>query len=114
MKALAGRSRESGLGFVSILMALVILAALYFGYFHFQAGVVDLKQGKTAIDLSRDFACRTNRQTIERALTMWRVNHEGENPSLEALATSQTSLPVCPEGGRYSLAGGHVQCSVHR
>jgi hypothetical protein len=103
----------SGMSFVSMLLALVILAALYFGYFHFQSGVVDIKKGETAIDRSRDFACRMNRQTIERELTLWRANHEGETPTLEALAAAKSSLPRCPEGGRYSLEGSHVQCSIH-
>lgn len=105
---------QSGMSFVSMLLALVILAALYFGYFHFQSGVVDIKKGETAIDRSRDFACRMNRQTIERELTLWRVAHEGETPTLEALAATKSSLPKCPEGGRYALEAGHVQCSVHQ
>ena len=98
------------MGFFSVLLALLALAALYFGYFDF--GVTkkgERSSGITAIDRSRDFACRMNRQTIEREISMWRVNHEGEPASLEALGTTVS----CPEAGRYSLSGGKVRCSEH-
>lgn len=103
---------EAGFGFAGVLMAMLIAAALYFGYFKMQ----DTSGGQgtriTAIDVSRDVACRSNRQTIERALVMWAVNHDGE-PSLGALESDGIGVPSCPEGGAYSLAGKVVSCSKH-
>lgn len=111
---LLGRSSEAGFGFASVLMALLIAAALYFGYFKLQ----DTSGGQgtriTAIDASRDVACRSNRQTIERAMVMWAVNHDDEAPSFDGLARDGIGIPSCPEGGSYSLAGKTVQCSKHR
>jgi hypothetical protein len=111
---LLGRSSEAGFGFASVLMALLIAAALYFGYFKMQ----DTSGGRgtriTAIDASRDVACRSNRQTIERSIVMWKVNHDDEAPSLDGLARDGIGVPSCPEGGTYSLAGATVHFSKHR
>jgi hypothetical protein len=106
--------RDAGFGFVSVLMALLIAAALYFGYFKMQ----DTRSGSgtriTALDASRDVACRSNRQTIERALVMWSASHDEGTPSLESLARDGIGVPSCPEGGTYTLAGSTVHCSKHR
>lgn len=112
-----GRTRryrsEAGFGFAAVLMALLIAAVLYFGYFKMQ----DTRGGQatriTALDTTRDVACRSNRQTIERAIVMWSVNHDGEAPSLNGLAQDGIDVPSCPEGGTYSLAGNSVHCSKH-
>jgi hypothetical protein len=94
-------------------MAMLIAAALYFGYFKMQ----DTGSGRgtriTAIDASRDVACRSNRQTIERALVMWTVDHD-EAPSLDGLERSGIGVPSCPEGGSYALSGKTVSCSKHQ
>ena len=102
---------QQGMGFISILFALLALAALYFGYLDFgvEGAKNERSSGITAIDRSKDFACRTNRQTIEREIAMWRTSHEGEPASLAALGTGVT----CPEGGRYSLSAETVRCSIH-
>ncbi len=104
---------EAGFGFAAVLMALLIAAALYFGYFKMQ----DTRGGQgtriTALDASRDVACRSNRQTIERAMVMWSVNHDGERPSLDGLAHDGIDVPSCPEGGTYAMAGASVRCSKH-
>jgi hypothetical protein len=94
-------------------MALVIAAALYFGYFRTRGSVSEQKVGIAAIEGSRSFACRTNRQTIERQLTSWLVNHDGDVPTLGDLEAEMGPLPTCPEGGRYALAGHAVSCSKH-
>src|SRR3990170_8096281 len=104
---------DRGVGFVAVLIALLIAAALYFGYFALPRAVSERSTGQTAIDVSRAAACRTNRQTIEREITMWSVNHPGETPTLDALEVSDHHLPSCPEGGRYVLAGRQVRCSLH-
>ena len=104
---------QDGVGFVAVLMALLIAAALYFGYFELQRASDGRSGGITAIEGSRVFACRTNRQSVERQIAMWSVNHPQEAPSLAALEAEVGSVPSCPEGGRYSLAGRQVRCSAH-
>jgi hypothetical protein len=105
---------QRGVGFLAVLVALLIVVALYVGYF----GVPHTGGGPTvgvqAIDASRAVACRTQRQQIERDLAAWTVAHSGEAPSLEALAEDGIRVPSCPGGGRYTLSGGVVSCSVHR
>ena len=107
-------SNQHGFGFVAVLLALLIAAALYFGYFKMQSATAERTGGIAAIDASRAVACRTNRQNIERDITFWSVNHPDETPTLEALARDGLHIPSCPEGGRYSLVGQHVACSRHQ
>jgi len=105
---------QRGFSFVAVLLALLIAAALYFGYFHFQSVTGDHAKGIVAIDATRAVACRTNRQNIERAIELWAVNHPGETPTLAALQAEGLLIPSCPEGGRYDIVGQEVYCSVHR
>jgi len=99
---------------VAVLLALLIAAALYFGYFHFQSVTGEHAKGIAAIEATRAVACRTNRQSIERDIQLWAVNHPGETPTLAALQAEGLRIPSCPEGGRYEIVGQQVQCSVHR
>jgi hypothetical protein len=105
---------QNGFGFVSVLLALLIAAALYFGYFGFQRTTGERAKGIAAIDASRAVACRTNRQNIERDIRFWSVNHPDEVPTLAGLQADGLSIPTCPEGGRYDIVGTEVHCSVHR
>jgi type II secretory pathway component PulJ len=104
---------ERGLGAIAVILALLIGALLYFGYFRMQSAMSEKKTTISAIDASRAFACRTNRQTVERDIQMWLVNHPGETPSFAALTADGAHIPSCPEGGAYSLEGVQVRCSKH-
>ena len=105
---------QAGFGFVSVLLAMLIVAALYFGYFKMQGTMNGRAPGITAIDASRAVACRTQRQNIERDITMWSVDHPDEPPTLAALQAAGLRIPSCPEGGHYEIAGREVHCSLHR
>lgn len=104
---------QSGFGFVAVLLALLIAATLYFGYFKLQNATSEKATSIAAIDATRAVACRSNRQNIERAITMWSVSHPDEAPTLRALEADGVRIPSCPEGGRYSLTGREVHCSKH-
>ena len=106
-------SNEHGVGLVAILLALLVAAALYLGYFRFQGAMNERASGQNALDASRSVACRTNRQMIERDLVMWSVDHPDRPPTLADLAASGIRVPSCPEGGRYDLVGREVRCSKH-
>ncbi len=103
---------QHGFGFVSILLTLLILAVLYFGYFKMQ-GTNERATGINAINASRGVACRTQRQNLEREIAMWSINHPDEPPTLAALQADHVRIPSCPEGGRYDIVGREVHCSVH-
>jgi competence protein ComGC len=105
---------QHGFGFVSILLALLIVAALYFGYFKMQNEMSGRSVDLSAIDASRAVACRTQRQQIERDITLWAVNHPDEPPTIAALQHDGLRIPACPEGGQYAIDGREVHCSVHR
>jgi hypothetical protein len=104
---------QRGASFVAVLVVLLIAVALYFGYFGFQDRAAQRSSGVTAIDTSRAVACRTNRQTLERALVAWSATHDSGAASLDALVADGVHIPSCPESGTYSLVGGTVRCSVH-
>ena len=104
---------QRGVSFVAVLVAMLIAAALYFGYFKLGSGTSERSVGITAIGSSRAVACRTQRQNIERDITMWSVNHDGETPTFAALEADGHHIPSCPEGGRYELVGREVHCSKH-
>jgi hypothetical protein len=111
MRKLVGDSQ--GMGFMSVLVALLILAVLYFGYFKMQSVTSDQAVGTTAIDASRAVACRTQRQAAERDIMMWSVDHPDETPTLASLERAGVHIPQCPEGGTYSIEGKHLRCSLH-
>jgi len=111
--AIRSASNQRGAGFIAVLIALLIAAALYFGYFKMQSATAERSVGIAAIDTSRAVACRANRQNIERDISFWSVNHPDETPTLEAMARDGLRIPSCPEGGRYSIVGQHVVCSRH-
>jgi hypothetical protein len=100
---------QQGIGAIAVIVALLIVAALYFGYFTMQRAMESPRRATTALDDSKAFACRTNRQTVEREIQMWLVNHPGEAPTLAAVG----STARCPQGGDYRLDGVHVLCSRH-
>ncbi|MDX2167035.1 MAG: hypothetical protein SF182_08230 [Deltaproteobacteria bacterium] len=104
----AGR-RSSGIGAVGLIVALLIAAFLYVAYHAMQTAMQPTTRAVSTLDSSKAFACKTNRQTIEREIQMWLVNHPGETPTLDAVG----SAAHCPEGGEYTLSGLHVACSKH-
>ena len=104
---------QRGIGVIAVILALLVVAILYLGYFQMQSAMSQKKTTVTAIDNTRAFACRTNRQTVEREVQMWLVNHPGETPSFAALEADGAHLATCPEGGTYTLVGAQVRCSKH-
>ena len=104
---------QRGMSFVAVLLALLIAAVLYFGYFKLPGTQGERSTGVAAIDASKAVACRSNRQSIERNIRAWEVNHPDDPPTLDALQADGFAVPSCPEGGRYQLAGREVHCSLH-
>ena len=82
---MSGLRNQHGFSFMSVLLALLIAAVLYFGYFKLGDTSGERSKGITAINVSRDVACRTQRQNIERDITMWSADHGDEPPTIEAL-----------------------------
>ena len=97
------------MGLVVVLLALLVAAVLYLGWFQAGETTQQTRQTVGAVDASKAFACRSNRQTVEREIQMWLVNNPGETPSLAAVG----STARCPEGGEFVLQGTAVHCSRH-
>ena len=104
---------EAGFGFVSILLVLLVLAALYFGYAGPPRTTGGGSVGVSAVDAGRAVACRSNRQSLERGIALWAVDHPHEQPTVRGLEVDGLHIPSCPEGGEYEIAGRRVSCSLH-
>ncbi len=106
---------QAGFSFVAILVALLVAAALYFGYFRFQSSMSgERTKGIQSIAAAKDVACRTQRQQIERDLQLYSADHDQPARSLDDLRHAGISVPGCPEGGEYRLSGTRVVCSKHQ
>jgi len=106
------RSNVRGASFVGVLVALLALLVLVMGYVRLHTPG-ERARGVTAVDTSRGVACRVQRQQIERDILVWLADHPDEAPSIPALESAGLRVPACPEGGRYTVAGRAVVCSVH-
>ncbi|MBI4515466.1 MAG: hypothetical protein HY699_06595 [Deltaproteobacteria bacterium] len=105
--------REGGFSFVSILLAMLLLAVLYFGYFRLSSSSGEKGAGIQSLQTSKGIACRTQRQQIERDVQAYSMSHDGPPHSLAELEREGIRVPSCPEGGRYALAGIQITCSTH-
>jgi hypothetical protein len=101
---------QGGLGAIAVVLALLVVALVYLGYHQMEDAMQAPRRATTTVDASKAFACKTNRQTAEREVQMWLVNHPGETPTWESLG----STARCPEGGEYRLEGLKVVCSRHQ
>ena len=106
-------SSERGLGAVALIIVLLVAGLCYLGYAGMRSAMEKQTAAVTTLDGTRGFACLTNRQTLEREIQMWSVNHAGESVSLAALASGGAHVASCPQGGAYTLDGPHVRCSKH-
>lgn len=112
----AGRParNQHGFGFVAILLALLIVAVLYFGYFKMQNSMSQQRTtAVSSLDASRAVACRANKASIESNIQLWAVDHPGEQPTIDALRAAGLNIPTCPSGGAYTITAGQVHCSIH-
>ena len=83
---------QRGIGAVTLIVALLLVALLYVGYLRLQrTPSAPAQPATTAVDNTKAFACRSNRQTAEREVQMWLVNHPGETPTLEAVGSAAGS-----------------------
>jgi len=103
--------RGSALTSVAALIGLVGL--LYVVYINLQVTGEQATRGMETKALSQGVACMSNRQAIGLSITTWSVTHPGVEPTLEDLQKDGIHIPSCPEGGRYTLEGRKVSCSIH-
>ena len=104
---------ERGLGFISVVVTLLIIGALYYGYLGQYGMKEELTRGDVAKTAGQAIACQMNRQAIERAILTWTMSHPGKQPTLKELERDGISINRCPEGGRLKVEGRKVFCSRH-
>lgn len=106
---------QRGFGFLSVLLALLIIGLLYFwiGGPGLQSVSHSVSEAKTVKTSGNLVACSMNRKAIEKELLTWSVTHPGERPTLAKLKAAGVYVPACPDGGTLSIEGGTVVCSLH-
>ncbi len=104
---------ERGLGFISVVVTLLIIGALYYGYLGQYGMKEELTRGGVVKTAGQAIACQMNRQAIERAIMTWTLSHPGKQPTLKDLENDGISINRCPEGGRFRVEGKKVSCSLH-
>ncbi len=104
---------ERGLGFISVVVTLLIIGALYYGYLGQYGMKEELTRGGVAQTAGRGIACQMNRQAIERAIMTWTLSHPGQQPTLKDLENDGIPINRCPEGGRFRVEVKKVFCSLH-
>jgi len=112
-KARAKMDSERGLGFISVVVTLLIIGALYYGYLGQYGMSEEITRGGVVQTAGRGIACQMNRQAIERAIMTWTLSHPGKQPTLKDLENDGISINRCPEGGRFKVEGKKVSCSLH-
>lgn len=113
-KSDVGLHQQRGVSLVSLVAALLILGLLYVGFDSLsRSGNPLLESTETAMAQGKDVACRLNRLEIERSIMTWTLSHPGREPTLQLLRDEQIHVPPCPEGGKLSLVGRQVRCSLH-
>ena len=104
---------ERGFSFISVVVTLLIVGALYYGYLG-QGGMNEqITRGGVAKTAAHGIACQMNRQAIERAIMTWTLSHSGKQPTLKDLENDGIPINRCPEGGRFKVEGKKVFCSLH-
>ncbi len=112
-KARTRMDSELGFGFISVLLTLLIIGALYYGYLGQYGMSEEITRGGVVKTAGRGIACQMNRQAIERAILTWTLSHPGKEPTLKDLERDGISINRCPEGGRFRVEGKKVSCSLH-
>ncbi len=109
----ARMNSERGLGFISVVVTLLIIGALYYGYLGQYGMSEEITRGGVAKTAGRAIACQMNRQAIERAILTWTMSNPGKQTTLKDLEDSGIVILPCPEGGRFKVEGKKVSCSLH-
>ncbi len=109
----ARMNSERGFSFISVVVALAIIGAFYYGYLGQYGMKEELTRGGVAKTAGQAIACQMNRQAIERAIMTWTLSHPDKQPTLKDLENDGISINRCPEGGRFKVEGKKVSCSLH-
>ncbi len=112
-KSRARMDSERGLGFISVIVTLMIIGALYYGYLGQYGMKEEITRGGVVKTAGQGIACQMNRQAIERAILTWTMSHPGKQPTLRDLENDGISINRCPEGGRFKVEEKKVFCSLH-
>jgi len=113
-ESMTGLNCSRGFSYLSLLGALLIIGLLFYFFLGpTTAGLEKAKQLPAVKKAGQETACSMNRQAIEKAALTWSVTHPGESPSIPKLEQSGIYVPACPEGGKLTIQGNKVICSLH-
>ena len=108
-----GFRSQRGSAVTSVAALVGLVGLLYVVYINLQVTGEQATKGMETKAVSQGVACMSNRQAIRLSITTWSVTHPGVEPTLEDLQKDGIHITSCPDGGRFTLEGGKVSCSIH-
>ncbi len=105
--------KRRGFYMIGVLIVVVIILILTWN----QLGpdpTTGVTTAQRQIDKSEVAACTANRQTLRTHIATWKINHMGEDLTVQNMQESGVVIPKCPAGGEITIdADGNVYCSKH-
>ncbi|MBN1426632.1 hypothetical protein JXA88_18955 [Candidatus Fermentibacteria bacterium] len=96
------------------LLSLVIALALVYYLAKDQATTVGRRGAEAPVGVASAAKCIANQRTLESVIAMYRMTHDGENPTTlsDLVPRNLPLIPECPEGGAYlyDRNAGTVSC----
>lgn len=103
-------------GLFSLISIVIALAVVIWLAMHGLKGYMGSGDGESlagAKSRSEAVVCRTNRKAMQTSILQFRSTSPGKPVTIDALRKAGAQIPECPSGGRYTIEGNRVVCSIH-
>ncbi len=98
---------------IPIVVAIAIIGLLILTFLHQARTQAEMGMTRAGRRAGLDLACQKTRAGLERAVMNWVMNNPGKAVTLRNLQEDEIVITRCPKGGRYSVSGGKIFCSLH-
>jgi len=113
VKVKARMGSQRGLSLIPIVVAIAIIGLLILTSLHQARTQAEMGMTRAGRRAGQATSCQKTRAALERAVMNWVMNNPGQAVTLRSLQEDGIVITRCPQGGRYSVAGGKILCSLH-